>query len=165
MGDRVLPSKRSKAWADPRSVPRSRRFQLAGFLQFARSTHTQERFDRLAQEGFKARGVELVERVADDRDLLKRADIRDFQPGLITQDGCCTFIKRHETKLACQRTAVKRRSRHEESQGDHPFGRGHRMEERKADPGRIRGDDPHDVLVRPLRRGESPAGGRGAGVR
>ena len=62
----------------PRHPNRVRSRQLTRLLDLGRLADRQKRLDRLFQECVKARCVEVFGAVADDRDLLKRADLGDL---------------------------------------------------------------------------------------
>ena len=82
----------------------------------------QERLDRLAQKRIEARRVEVFGGMADDRDLLKGADVGDFQPRQVTEHRRFTFVKSHQIELIFERPAAECVLGNEESQGDDPFG-------------------------------------------
>ncbi len=88
--------------ASPRAGTSSPR-QLAGPLEAGGLADAQEGVEGLLEEAREAIGLEVIDAVADDRDLLERAEVVDPQPRQVAEHGRLDLVERHQPEQLLHR--------------------------------------------------------------
>ena len=90
-------------------------------------------FTALLEKRVEGGSFKVFDRVADDRDLVKWAEIGELQPRLVAQHGRFHLMKRHQLESSFEIAGNKCVSGDEEPQDDDPFRRCCRVKERERD--------------------------------